>query len=257
MLLKSTNNVYLYYQIQNIIREEIISGKYKPGDHLPSQKVLENKFKVSRITIRKALGVLVENGLIERRQGRSALVKALDKKKFPDRLIGNLDYIHKTAKESKAKIIGFNFVKPTLAAKKSLELKDNEISLCVKKLRFKDKEPFVYIIDYIRPDLGKKVSIEDMEQHTLTEILEIKHNIFITSGYQTIFATIADQTLASHLNIQVGAPLIRIERILYSKQKPTEFIIINYRADRFAIGVKLERSSFHSPGFATWAVKRD
>lgn len=64
----------LYEQVLKIIEEEIISGKYKKGDLLPSEKELTEKMGVSRITVRKALSILSEIGFIKKVKGRGSMV---------------------------------------------------------------------------------------------------------------------------------------------------------------------------------------
>ena len=61
--------VPLYYQLENLLREKINSGKFSPGDRLPTESDFIEEYQVSRITVRQALGALAADGLIERRQG--------------------------------------------------------------------------------------------------------------------------------------------------------------------------------------------
>ena len=65
----------LYIQIHNQIREAILSGVYKPGDKLPSEKELCQLFSVSRVPVREALCALELNGLVESNQGQGVYVK--------------------------------------------------------------------------------------------------------------------------------------------------------------------------------------
>lgn len=56
-------------QIRKVITSAILDGKYKPGDKLPSEDQLVARFNVSKTAIREALGLLVADGLIEKRRG--------------------------------------------------------------------------------------------------------------------------------------------------------------------------------------------
>lgn len=62
----------LYESVYTALLEQIRSGKIQPGERLPAEKVLAEKFEVSRITIQKAMGMLVQDGYIVRRPGRGS-----------------------------------------------------------------------------------------------------------------------------------------------------------------------------------------
>jgi DNA-binding LacI/PurR family transcriptional regulator len=64
----------LYKQIQSHIREQIVSGKLRPADRIPSEQELMDEFKVSKITVKNALAELADQGLIVRIQGKGTFV---------------------------------------------------------------------------------------------------------------------------------------------------------------------------------------
>lgn len=71
---KNNKQVPLYEQVLRDLRAKIVSGAYKKGDLLPSEKELIDNYGVSRITIRKALSILADMGLVETSQGRGSVV---------------------------------------------------------------------------------------------------------------------------------------------------------------------------------------
>jgi len=60
----------LYQQVEEVLSEEIAEGVYKPGDHLPAERELMERFEVGRPSIREALFSLARRGLIELGSGR-------------------------------------------------------------------------------------------------------------------------------------------------------------------------------------------
>jgi DNA-binding LacI/PurR family transcriptional regulator len=77
----SVPEIQLFYKkIFNELAEQIASGRFKPGDLLPSEKALCDQYKVSRITTKKALDLLVEQGLIARFPGKGSFVKGQTEK---------------------------------------------------------------------------------------------------------------------------------------------------------------------------------
>ena len=66
--------VPLYYQLQELIKEQIESGGWKPRDRLPSEAELARRYAVSRVVVRQALAILQDDGQIVRIQGRGTFV---------------------------------------------------------------------------------------------------------------------------------------------------------------------------------------
>ena len=82
----STSSTPMYEQIQNELMEQIQSGVFQPGDRIPSEKELAERYHVSRITAVKALTELALNGYIYRVQGRGSFANPLDKHLKPSAL---------------------------------------------------------------------------------------------------------------------------------------------------------------------------
>ena len=62
MVLDAQNPIPLYFQLKNIIENQIISGELKPGDKIPSENTLCEQYQVSRTTARQAITELVNSG---------------------------------------------------------------------------------------------------------------------------------------------------------------------------------------------------
>lgn len=80
--LESGDSTPLYRQLHAVLRKAIENGVLHPGDTLPPERELATEYAVSRITLRKALGGLVGEGLLERRQGAGTFVSARVEKHF-------------------------------------------------------------------------------------------------------------------------------------------------------------------------------
>ena len=68
------NNKTLYGQIADILRERIMSGEFKPGDILPSERELAEEMQVSRIPVREAMKSLEYLGVVKQIRGKGVLV---------------------------------------------------------------------------------------------------------------------------------------------------------------------------------------
>src|SRR5262244_1320708 len=92
-----TKKIPLYYQLENILREKIMSGVFAAGARLPTEVELIRLYGVGRITVRQALAALAKDGLIERRRRRGTFVteRKTRRRPFQERvdLTGSLDEI--------------------------------------------------------------------------------------------------------------------------------------------------------------------
>src|SRR5712692_298719 len=109
-----SRRIPLYYQLENLLREKIMSGSFATGDRLPTESDLIHQYGVSRITVRQALTALAEEGLIERRQGRGTFVAERKTKgrSFEGQihLTGSLDEIIAMGLATPVKVIEMNRV---------------------------------------------------------------------------------------------------------------------------------------------------
>jgi GntR family transcriptional regulator len=76
--------VPLYHQLQGVLKTEIESGKWRPGEQIPTESRLAEDFGVSKITVRQALQELVDLGYIRREHGRGTFVS---QRKFDEGLV--------------------------------------------------------------------------------------------------------------------------------------------------------------------------
>src|SRR5574339_438055 len=74
MMFNTNTFIPLYYQLKMHIESQIRSGIWQPGDQVPSESELGEKFRVSRTTVRQALGELVNQGMLTRVQGKGTFV---------------------------------------------------------------------------------------------------------------------------------------------------------------------------------------
>jgi len=247
MTIFKDRSIPLYYQLENILREKIKSGEYRPGHPFPTEDQLAQSYKVSRITVRQALAALEKDGLIIRRRGRGSFVTEGQVHLEPMKLTGMIEDIIAMGIKTKTRIINFGFVHPPKKVTESLKLNEDAKVLRVERIRLIKGAPVSYTMSYIPPDLAKKISIKDLTIQPILNVLEKKCKVKISRGFQIIEATVADSRIASFLDVMTGAPLLKIERtVLDIKNRPVEYISILYRSDRYHYSVELVRKRSES-----------
>ncbi len=236
------NALPLYYQIETILRRKILSGEFEPGSNIPSESKLIDEFQVSRITIRQALALLEQDGLIVRRRGKGTFVPDSIRSMKAPRLNGTMEDLINMSKQTDANVLEVTMTEAPEHVKKHLKLEGNSQVLRIKKIRSVDGEPISYVQNYLPFDIGSQINQDDLKSKPLLVILEEDLGISLVESLQTLEASIADAEVTSLLQIRVGDPLLKVERTVYStNRRPIEHVSVLYRSDKYFFSIKLKR----------------
>jgi GntR family transcriptional regulator len=158
------------------------------------------------------------------------------------KLTGMIEDIIDTGLKTRTIILNFGFVHPPNKVGENLKLNAEAKVLRIERVRLIKGQPISYSISYIPSDLGEKISIKDLTVQPLLNVLEDKCGMKIVRGSQVIEATLADSRVASFLEVMIGAPLLKMERVVFdSRSRPIECISILYRSDRYHYNVDFIR----------------
>ena len=103
-----------------------------------------------------------------------------------------------------------------------------------------DGEPFCYTVTYLPSEIGEKAVSEAGLRRTALLKLLLEHGIALHSATQSIRAQLADPGLCSRIDVELGAPLLFVERTLYDAAGgPVDFVRSWYRGDRYEYAVTL------------------
>ncbi|WP_338655538.1 GntR family transcriptional regulator [Sporosarcina psychrophila] len=244
MTVSRDNPIAMYLQIANVLKQEILSGKIKPGEKIGSERELEERFQVSKITIRKAVEILGKEGLVLTSQGKGTFVKPKKVEQTLDQLQSLSDIIKNSGYHPQVKITKLEMVS-TLNI--FLQEKDSEIDshcLYIERLHTVVELPIAFAQVYIPYNLGEKLTKNELENNTIYELLENKLGITLGEAIQSIEACPASEALGKVLDVPEGSPLLKAERLTYSTQnKLIEKITFYYRFDEYAFKIKLNRAN--------------
>jgi len=232
----------LYYQLETILRKRIFSGEFSVDVPFPSEELIGKEYEVSRITVRRALSALEQEGLISRKRGKGTFVSEKAMSLEPPRLSGFIEDIVSMGIKTKIKLIDISWVKAPENVKECLNLQKQDQTLRIEKVRLIKGNPFSYVFNYLPPEIGQNIPLEKLTEKPLLMILEDDLDIKADTAIQTIEATIADTQVATLLGIRVGEPLLKVERTVFDvKEKPVEYVSVLYRSDKYCYTVNLKR----------------
>lgn len=242
MAMLRNSPIPLYYKLETILRKKISSGELSRGDLLPSEDALSKEYELSRITIRQALSHLESDGLIVRKRGKGTFVSEkytyLESPKFT----GFMEDLITMGISTESKIINISWVRGPENIQDHLELDAETEFFRIERIRLVEGGPFSYILNYLPPDIGKKIKKEKLSGKPLLMILEEDLGIQPSEAIQRIEATIADTHVAGLLGVRVGDPLLKVERTVFDvDHRPVEYVSVLYRADKYFYTVHLRR----------------
>lgn len=205
-----------YEAIAYDVRKKILAGEYPKNSQLPLEKDMCDFYGVSRITVKKAIDSLVQEGLVVKRRGSGTFVKDFDAFE-DDRFVPNkLVHFSELFKDKKTStdIIIFDIIKPEAFIVDKLNIKETEFVYRIGRRRNVEKVPFCVEFSYIPINLILGLSIVhavDSISHYVENVMGIK----IQSGHKEIFADNADQEIADQLELSVNSAILRIDQLSF------------------------------------------
>lgn len=193
-----------YQQIADELRDRLAA--VGAGEVLPSEADLSTEFAVSRVTVRRALEILRDEGLVDSRQGFGWYVAGEPLRQHLDELSTIEDQLAQRGITPQRQVVEFEF---RAAPRRVAKVLGCEQVLRVKRLNLADGQPFAVVTVWCPAELGQHLSRHDVEQHPFYELL----GVAIRGATQTIGADSAQGTEAGLLGIPPASPVLRCERI--------------------------------------------
>jgi len=231
----------LYHQVYEIVRANILDGRWQPGDLLPPESELVARYEVSRTVVRQALDALVNEGLIYRQRGRGTFVAHPTVEQSLVRIISFTDDMRQRGCLSGTKVLFSGLVPAPEEIAVKLEIEPGEELARLDRLRLADGEPMGIEQSHLVHRYCPGVLDGDYASHSLREVLEQRYNIRWTHASQVIRAILAKPEMARLLSVKSRSALLHIERVSYWQGNiPVEFLHIYYRGDRYSLHCDLQ-----------------
>ncbi|MBW8349842.1 transcriptional regulator PhoB [Bacillus sp. IITD106] len=205
----------LYMQIRQMLKSSIQNGMYKPGEQIPTEAKLCEMYNVSRITIRKAIEELVEEGILTRIPRRGTFVTT---KKFQNELLsvsGFSEYSHQLGMIPNSRILKSEVIPASEDVAGHLAIEVESPVLELERLMYVNDRPLFYDVAHyslIRfPDLEKKITGNESTYKILSEVYQTE----IVSNEKMIDVIHATKEYANLFGCDIGANLFRIIKVAF------------------------------------------
>lgn len=229
-------------QIRETLRRRILDGTYAPHTLMPSESQMITAFGVSRITIRQALGDLQKEGLIFKVPGKGSFVAKPKAFQNLSKLQGFGEAMAPAGYETFSQVLSLRQVTASEHVARRLQLPQGSPAYEVQRLRYLNREPISVDVSYFPLSIGERLAQADLATRDVFVILENDLGHALTHADVQIEAISADESLARHLRIDEGTPLLRIERLTHAGEQPIDFEYLYYRGDAFQYRLRIERT---------------
>ena len=230
------NPTPLYYQVYSLLKDLILDGTITHGQRIPAEEALADVFNVSRITAKRAMDELAQEGLIERRRGRGSHVVYRSKPKpMGAPMVGVLEEIERVASVSEASTLECLLATPPTSIRQEFELDETGEALHLVRVRSRKGQKFGY---YASWTAWHQTPADVTVFKTIPRLEYFKERGFkINHVTQTLSATAAPARVAMALNLSEGAPVLLLVRRSYQleqqSKKLMDHLTVYYNPDHF------------------------
>ena len=237
----SNRDVPLYVQLKNILKNQILSGAFKPGDRLPSENELGQVYRVSRITVRQAINALVQEGLVCRRQGRGTFVASPKLRRRLPKLYSFSEDMLELGLKPSSRVITQRVIEAEADVAELLHLSgENKKVNEIVRVRLANEDPILVEHTYIPYFLCPELIQEDLSKGSLYAILRDKYGLVLVHAFETYEVGKVGKEEASFLGCRRGLPAFLIERVAFLRSDvPAELTRSVARGDRLRFTVHL------------------
>jgi GntR family transcriptional regulator len=225
-----------YHRVYLVLHEQLRDGRFHSG--LPAETTLMEQFGVARVTIRKALERLSDEGLIKREPGRGT--RPITQQRAP--LNGFLETLVTMGMDTSVKVISADFVQAPTEVANALQL--NKADLKVQKavrVRSTKEGPISLITTYVPQSIAKNFGKRELAKKPILVLIE-EAGVKVGRAEQNISACLADSQVAQYLDVEVGSALLAVKRKVYNNQdQPIQWLHGLYRPDRYEYVMELSR----------------
>jgi GntR family transcriptional regulator len=234
--------VPFYFQLAELLEQEITSGRWEPGWRLPSEPDLGKHYGVSRTVVRQALDCLEERGMVSRHKGRGTFIQETQARSWL--LQSSQGFWHDEA-DRMGREVTSRILKATLGplpswATRALTLDPGAEGATLERLRWVDGLVALYVVNHVpAPFAETALSLEDADE-SLYVRLEKCDGVVAAGGRRTLEAVRAEGRLSALLEVEPGSPLAFIESVAWDASgRPFDCYQAWLRTDRMKVEVQV------------------
>ncbi|MCM3780789.1 GntR family transcriptional regulator [Microbacterium hydrocarbonoxydans] len=232
----------MYDQLRQLIIEGIERDGLQPGDPLPGEHRLCERYGISRTVVRQALAQLEHEGLVERVKGKGTFVsRPRTSESLVHTLVGLYDDVERRGGHVHSDVLRHEQALADDEIATALEVPPGTPVVVLERLRHVDGEPWSLSTTWMPEAVGAVTLGVDLSEASLYRVLA-QSGIVATSGVRSAEATVATHEQAQHLGVSAGSALLRLRSVSRGADGiPMEYFVAHHRGDRSRFEFQLQR----------------
>ena len=225
------------------LRDDIVNSTYQPGQSLPGEHKLAKSYSVSRVTVRRALESLCDDGLVEKQASVGTVVCQSQNKdnRVAMDFTTLMPQLAEMGRNTTAQLLSFTYDQAPEHVSGAMGLASDDRVQIATRVRSANAQPFSYLTTYVPESIACNYSEQDLATTPLFELLE-RSGVEIDNAHQSVSAALASPAIAEALNVSIGSALISVQRVVCdSNGQGVEFLSARYRPDIFRLDMQLAR----------------
>lgn len=206
-----------YIKLAESIRQKILDGEFPVDSQLPFEKDLCAQYDASKMTVKKALDILMAEGLIVKRRGAGTFVKGIAKTDMRN-LIAASQFKGFTARYKEGgvtnKVIVYDAIPADKQIASKLGIKEFDFVYHIVRVRYVDNEPYVLETTYM-PIMTIRGLHRDHLDGSLYQYIEKELKLKIQSGHRMIRVRKGSDTECQHLALEKDDPVAEVEQVAF------------------------------------------
>jgi len=236
----------LYIQIQEYLAEQIFSGSLKPETRIPSERELSSELGVSRMTVRRAITELVNEGLVERVHGAGTFVAKPKVEYAASELVSYTKAMRSRGLVVSRQLIELGEVPASRRLAERLQVSIGQSLYHAVLLCLANRMPVILERSFFPCERCPDLQEFDLERTSLYDLLTQAYGIKVSHIDQTIESVTATETTARLLRVEDGFPLLMLTRVVFRSDddKPVLYSQDLLRGDfaRVSLSIQLEEN---------------
>ncbi len=243
MSLDRRSSTPLYLQLDNLLASQIAEGILQPGDALPSERQLCDKFDLSRTTVRQALREMSKRGSIRIIPGRGAFVATpqLDLT-VKVSLAGFTGDVLRQGMTPSSRLLSAGLVaSPLPAAIKAIGSQPGDELVMIERLRLVNDVPLALHTAYLNHRLCPQILQHNLAEGSVFQLLRNKYGLKLKRAEEQVYAALANEQEMELLDLTYPAAVLRAERATFLETgEAVEFSLATYCGEWYRLSMLLE-----------------
>ncbi|MGG1248869.1 transcriptional regulator FrlR [Bacillus spizizenii] len=215
-MLNNGSSTPLYIQLKQIITHDIKKGVYSPAAKLPTENELCSKYNVSRITVRKAILDLVEEGYLIRQQGKGTFVKSPKLKRELIAVNGYSEFMESTGKKPKHQVLSHEIIPAAKPIAEKLQIDPECPVVELKRILYNDDQPLSFEVTHYPLDLFPSIDAFIADGVSMHDILKQQYQVVPAHNTKLLNVVYAQQEESKYLDCDIGDALFEIDKTAFT-----------------------------------------